>query len=79
MIGTGIISMIYLLVVLLPSLAVSVRRLHDTDRSGWWMLVSLVPLIGVVVLIVFFTQDSDRSANRFGYNPKAGDLAAQSV
>ncbi|MEJ2399522.1 MAG: DUF805 domain-containing protein, partial [Gammaproteobacteria bacterium] len=47
----GMLSMIYALVVLLPSLGVSVRRLHDIDRSGWWLLIGLVPLIGTIVLL----------------------------
>ena len=57
--------------LLLPGLAVSVRRLHDTDRSGWWILIGLIPLIGVIVLIVFYVQDSDPTENRFGPPPKA--------
>ncbi len=78
MIGeANIISTIYMLAVLIPSLAVTVRRLHDTDRSGWWTLISLVPLVGFIVLIVFCAQDSDAGTNRFGPNPKAAGLAAQ--
>ena len=49
----GIVGMLYSLAVLIPGIAVSVRRLHDTDRSGWWMLIALVPLIGAIVLLVF--------------------------
>jgi len=64
-------SVIYALAVLLPGLAVSIRRLHDTDRSGWWMLLSLVPFIGAVVLLVFMVLDSNPGGNRFGPNPKA--------
>ncbi len=61
---------IYTLAVLIPSIAVSVRRLHDTGRSGWWVLISLVPLIGVIVLIVFTVQDSQQEDNQYGPNPK---------
>ncbi|MCA8909774.1 MAG: DUF805 domain-containing protein [Rhodospirillaceae bacterium] len=57
------------LVFLLPSLAVSVRRLHDTGRSGWWVLIGLIPIVGAIVLIVFFCQDSV-AANQHGPNPK---------
>lgn len=65
------LRVIYSLAVLLPSIAVAVRRLHDTDRSGWWLLVGLVPLIGWIVLLVFYVQDSQPGSNRFGANPKA--------
>ena len=57
--------------LLLPSLAVSVRRLHDTGRSGWWLLIGLIPF-GGIVLLVFQCQDSEPGANRFGPSPKAG-------
>ena len=49
----GFVSVIYSLAVLLPSIAVAVRRLHDTDRTGWWLLIGFIPLIGVIVLIVY--------------------------
>jgi uncharacterized membrane protein YhaH (DUF805 family) len=54
----------------LPSLAVAVRRLHDTNRSGWFYLISLIPLVGSIILIVFFCQDSARGPNRYGSSPK---------
>ena len=54
---------------LVPTLAVSVRRLHDTGRSGWWMLLSLVPF-GGIVLLVFDCLDSEPGPNRFGPSPK---------
>jgi uncharacterized membrane protein YhaH (DUF805 family) len=66
----GLLSSIYVLAVLIPSLAVSVRRLHDTDRSGWWVLIGIVPLIGDIVLLIFFVLDSTPGDNRFGPNPK---------
>lgn len=67
--GVAITSTIYQLAVLLPSLGVSVRRLHDTDRSGWWMLIGLIPLIGLIVLLVFFIMASTPGENRHGSNP----------
>lgn len=67
--GFGLLGTLYSLAVLVPSLAVSVRRLHDTDRSGWWLLVGLVPILGAIVLLVFFVQDS-KPANQYGPNPK---------
>jgi len=66
----GILLLVYLLAMLIPSLSVTVRRLHDTDRSGWWVLISLVPLIGGIILLVFLAQDSHTGDNRFGLNPK---------
>lgn len=68
--GIGLLGTIYGLAVIIPSIAVGVRRLHDTNRSGWWLLISLVPLIGAIVLIVFFVMDSTPGDNRFGPNPK---------
>lgn len=66
----GILGAIYSLGVFLPSLAVTVRRLHDTDRSGWWILIGLIPLIGAIVLLVFMCLDGNRGDNRFGADPK---------
>lgn len=64
-----VLGFIYSLAVLLPSIAVSVRRLHDTGRSGWWLLLSLIPLIGTIVLLIFLVQDS-HDENEHGANPK---------
>jgi uncharacterized membrane protein YhaH (DUF805 family) len=61
---------LYSIAVLLPSLAVSVRRLHDIGKSGWWILISLIPFIGSIILIVFYCQDSQTSENQYGTNPK---------
>lgn len=61
---------IYNLAVFLPSLAVAVRRLHDTDKSGWMFLLILIPFIGSIILLVFFVTDSKPGANRWGQNPK---------
>jgi uncharacterized membrane protein YhaH (DUF805 family) len=68
--GTGLLGGIYTLVVLIPGIAVAVRRLHDTGRSGWWMLISLIPCIGGIVLLVFMVTDSDAGTNEYGPNPK---------
>ena len=69
--GVGLLSTIFSLAVLIPSIAVSVRRLHDIDRTGWWVLISLVPIIGWIVLLVFHVQDSTPGSNRYGPNPKS--------
>jgi uncharacterized membrane protein YhaH (DUF805 family) len=66
----GMLSGLYSLAVLIPSIAVGVRRLHDTDRSGWWMLMCFVPVVGVIVLLIFFVLDGTPGSNRFGEDPK---------
>jgi uncharacterized membrane protein YhaH (DUF805 family) len=68
--GIGLLSGIYLLAVLIPSIAVTVRRLHDTGRSGWWILIELVPFVGPIILLVFMLQDSTPGYNQHGPNPK---------
>jgi uncharacterized membrane protein YhaH (DUF805 family) len=68
--GVGLLGGLYGLVMLIPSLAVLVRRLHDTDHSGWWVLIGFVPLIGAVVILLFIIRDSTPGSNRFGPNPK---------
>ena len=75
----GVIGIIVNLALLLPTLAVAVRRLHDTDRSGWWLLIGLVPIVGAIVLLVFFVMDSTPGTNRFGANPKERPLSAPSI
>lgn len=69
--GMGLLGSLYSLAILIPSLAVGVRRLHDTGRSGWWLLIGFIPLIGAIVLLIFFVQDSVPSENSYGPNPKA--------
>ena len=66
---TTVLSSIWSLATLLPSLAVGVRRLHDTDRSGWWWLISFIPLVGIIVLIVFWCLEGTPGSNRFGADP----------
>ena len=70
----GLLSGLYSLAVLLPSIAVSVRRLHDIGRTGWWLLIVFIPLVGIIVLLVFAVLDSMPGDNRYGPNPKAADL-----
>ena len=67
----GPISALVSLGLFLPGLAVAVRRLHDVDRSGWWLLLAFVPLIGIIVLIVWWCTEGTRGPNRFGPDPKA--------
>jgi uncharacterized membrane protein YhaH (DUF805 family) len=65
----GPLTGIFALGVLIPYLAVAVRRLHDTDRRGWWLLIGFLPLIGGIVLLVFFIIGGTRGPNRFGSDP----------
>jgi uncharacterized membrane protein YhaH (DUF805 family) len=65
-----ILAGIYGLAVLIPSLAVGVRRLHDTGRSGWWLLIGIIPVIGTIILIVFLATDGQPGDNQYGPNPK---------
>jgi uncharacterized membrane protein YhaH (DUF805 family) len=74
--NVGLLGGIYGLAIIIPSIAVSVRRLHDVDRTGWWVLISLVPVIGTLVLLVFAVLDGTPGENRFGPNPKASGRVA---
>jgi uncharacterized membrane protein YhaH (DUF805 family) len=74
--NSSVLANIYGLAVLIPGIAVAVRRLHDTNRSGWWLLIALVPLAGAIVLLVFMVQDSQPGENQYGTNPKAGVATA---
>jgi uncharacterized membrane protein YhaH (DUF805 family) len=65
-----ILGGVYGLLVLIPALAVGVRRLHDTGRSGWWLLISLIPVVGTIILIVFLATDGQPGDNQYGSNPK---------
>lgn len=73
--GGTLLSLIFNLAILIPSIAVGVRRLHDTDRSGWWLLIILVPLVGIIVLIIFFVLDGTPGPNKFGPDPKGRGAA----
>ncbi len=66
----GLVGGVLGLALLAPTLAVGCRRLHDTDRSGWWQLLGIIPIVGAIILIIWFCGDS-RPDNRFGANPKA--------
>ncbi|MBO7747620.1 DUF805 domain-containing protein [Paenibacillus sp. MWE-103] len=71
LLGSGrLLSGLYSLAVLLPTLAVTVRRLHDTGRSGWWYFIILIPFVGAIVLLVFVCLDGEPNDNQYGPNPK---------
>ena len=66
----GVLTAIWAIGNIIPLLACGIRRLHDTDRSGWWILISLIPLIGTIWLIVLMCLDGTSGRNRFGPDPK---------
>jgi uncharacterized membrane protein YhaH (DUF805 family) len=71
--GSGPISIVFGLAIIVPVIALGVRRLHDTNRSGWWVLLGFIPLIGSIVLFVFYVLDSTPGDNQYGPNPKGVD------
>jgi uncharacterized membrane protein YhaH (DUF805 family) len=76
-IGNPVLELLVSLALLLPTLGVSIRRLHDTGRSGWWLFIVLIPIVGWIVLIVFYCQDSQPGQNSYGPSPKgAGPIQA---
>jgi uncharacterized membrane protein YhaH (DUF805 family) len=68
---TRLIDLLYSLAVLVPGIAVTIRRLHDTGRPGIWILIGFVPVVGVIVLFLFTTADSQPGSNQYGASPKA--------
>lgn len=70
--GGGPVSGVATLALVLPNLAVEVRRLHDTDRRGWWVLLSFLPILGWIVLLVFYVMRGTGGPNRFGPSPEPG-------
>ena len=77
--GYGILAALYAAFAFIPTVAVTVRRLHDQDRTGWWALIMLIPIVGILVLLYFMLQDSTAGSNRFGSNPKQSDSTTFSV
>lgn len=68
------LASLFALASIIPSLAIGARRLHDTDRSGWWQLIILIPILGVIVLIFFLVQKGTQGENRFGADPLAENI-----
>lgn len=68
--GVGLLGLVYILAIIVPSIAVLVRRLHDVGKSGWYFWVALIPLIGALYLLFLTVQDSARGKNQYGPNPK---------
>ncbi len=74
--GVGVLGGVYMIAIMIPSIAVAVRRLHDTGRSGWWLLISLIPIVGGLVLLYFLVLDSDPESNEYGECPKNNEYSA---
>jgi uncharacterized membrane protein YhaH (DUF805 family) len=74
--GGGIVGLIWFLATIVPALAVLIRRLHDTGKSGWWALIGFVPIVGTIVLLVFTLQDSEAAENTYGVSPKVSPTAS---
>ena len=74
-----LIGILYTLGVLIPSISVAVRRLHDTGRSGWWLLIALIPLVGAIILIVFLALEGQAEANQYGPVPAYAPQMATSA
>jgi uncharacterized membrane protein YhaH (DUF805 family) len=74
--GPGYLAPAYVLLSIVPAIAVVVRRLHDTGRSGWWYLIGLVPLVGGIVLLVFTVSEGNTGPNEYGGDPKHASLVA---
>jgi len=68
--GMGLLGGLYAIALIIPCITVTVRRLHDTNHSGWWILIGLVPLIGNIILLVFMVQDGNPGENQYGPTPK---------
>jgi uncharacterized membrane protein YhaH (DUF805 family) len=69
----GVLYVVYAIATFIPSLAVAIRRLHDTSRSGWWLLISFVPFVGGIILIVLLALDSTPGPNEYGPSEKEPD------
>lgn len=77
--GYGVLAAVYAATMFIPTIAVTVRRLHDQGRTGWWALIMLIPIVGLLVLLYFMLQDSQPEKNQFGDNPKQQDQTTFNV
>lgn len=78
LLGMALLSSVYMLATLVPNIAVAVRRFHDTGRSGWWVLIALVPFVGSIIMLVMMCFEGESGTNAYGPNPKgetAGPVA----
>ena len=68
--GMGLLSAVFCVSMVIPSLSIAIRRLHDTGRSAWWLLIGFVPVAGIIILIVFFSSVGTEGSNRYGPPPE---------
>ncbi|MCC7124906.1 MAG: DUF805 domain-containing protein [Acidobacteria bacterium] len=73
--GLGTLGALYVIATFLPTIGAGIRRLHDTGRRGWWMLLTLVPLVGTIILLVLLAQAGQPGDNQYGPDPKAAAIA----
>lgn len=76
LLGMPVLSLLATLAILVPTLSVGARRLHDTNRSGWWLLVGLIPVVGAIALIYFLCQPGTAGQNQFGSEPSTASFGA---
>lgn len=69
----GICQLVYLIVTFVPTIALTCRRLHDTGRSGWWQVISVIPIVGLIVMIVWFATPGTTGPNQYGPDPRIDD------
>ena len=74
--GTAFLGVTYAVLTIIPGVAVSVRRLHDTNRTGWWYLILLLPLIGLIVFLIFAILEGTSGDNDYGEDAKLIDRSA---
>lgn len=67
----GLVAILYVLAMIVPSLSITVRRLHDIDKSGWYYFLSLIPIIGSIWLLILLCKEGDKAENKYGADPKA--------
>lgn len=78
-VGYGPVYLLYALATLIPGLAVTIRRLHDIGKSGWYFLLGLIPFVGGIILLVFMVTGGDAGANEYGEDPKGGEYGGLGV
>lgn len=77
--GFGVLGGLYSLATLIPGIAIGFRRLHDVDKSAWWLLIALIPIVGAIVLLIFTAQAGTSGSNRFGPDQEAGRPADENL
>ena len=75
-INVEVLGLAFSLAILIPSIAIGVRRLHDINKSGWWILISIIPILGFIVLLIFYIKEGDAGANQYGPSSVSGAAPA---